>query len=114
MAVVVVVVVVVVSVIMGLIGRHGMVVFMPVVPQLGFVEQKEKDQPHQQRHEQIMRTGLALECLRQQVHEGGGQQGPRRQAEHVLGVARQHAKAQQRRQPHAANTGGQGSHQNCY
>jgi hypothetical protein len=81
-----------------------MVVLMPVVPELGFVEQKEEDQPNQQGQEQIVRTGLALKGLGQQVHKGRGQQRPSRQTEHVLGVARQNTKAQQGCKPHAADS----------
>ena len=36
---------------------------MPVVPQLGFVEQKEKHQSCQQGSKQIMRAGLAFKRL---------------------------------------------------
>ena len=85
------------------------VVFMAVVPQLGLVHQEKKHQTTQQGHEQIGRPNLAFKGLRQQVHEGGGQQGPGGQAQHVLGVAGQGAKNQQSRQPHAANAGNQGA-----
>ena len=85
-----------------------------VVPQLGFVEQEEKHQAGQQQRKQLLRTGLAFERLGQQVHERGGQQSTRRQAQHVLGVARQNAEAQQRRQPDAAHTSRDGACQNCY
>jgi flagellar biosynthesis/type III secretory pathway M-ring protein FliF/YscJ len=90
------------------------VVLMPVVPQLGLVQQEEKHQADEQRHEQIFGPGLALKRFRQQVHEGRGQQSARRQAEHVLRVARQNAKTERCRQPDAANAGGQGPNDNCY
>ena len=83
-------------------------VLMSVLPQLGLVEQKEKNQPDQQSGKQVVGAGLAFEGFGQQVHEGGGQQRTGGQAEHALGVARQHAKAEQRRQPHAAAASGQG------
>jgi hypothetical protein len=79
-------------------GRHLVVVFVPVVPQLGLVQQEEEHQPHQQGEEQVVRAGLALERLGQQVQEGGGQQGACGQAQHVLGVARQCAKSSGPRQ----------------
>ena len=91
-----------------------MVVLMPVVPQLGFVEQKKENQPDQQGHEQLMRPDLAFKRFGQQMHEGRGQQGTGRQTEHVLRVTRQHTKAQRRRQPDAANASKQGSQHNCY
>jgi hypothetical protein len=84
----------------------AVVMLVPVVPQLGFVEQKEKNQPNQQSHEQIVRTGLALKGFGQQMHKGCGQQRACCQTEHVLGVAGQNTKAQQSRQPHTANAGG--------
>ena len=70
------------------------VVLMAVVPELRLVEQKKEHQTGQQRHEQVLRAGLALEGLWQQVHECGGQQRTGGQAQHMLGVARQHAKTQ--------------------
>ena len=91
-----------------------MVVFMPVVPQLGFVQQEEEHQANEQRHEQVLRAGLRLKRFRQKMHEGGGQQCAGRQAEHVLGGTCQHAEAQKRGQPHAADAGGQGSQKNRY
>ena len=38
-------------------------VLMPVVPEFGFVEQKEKHQTEQQGQEQLVRTGLTFEGL---------------------------------------------------
>jgi hypothetical protein len=93
---------------------HRVVVFVPVVPELGLVEQKEENQPHQQRQKQVMGTGLALKRFGQQVHEGRGHQGTSGQAEHVLGVAGQCAKAQGCSHPHGANAGHQGSDDDCY
>ena len=75
-------------------GFTAMVMLMPVVPQLRLVQQEEEHQPDQQSHEQIFGTRLTLERLRQQMHECSGQQSACRQAQHVLGVTRQHAKAQ--------------------
>ena len=97
----VVVVVVVATVPMSMAVFPAM--FMAVVPQLGLVEQEEKHQPAEQRGEQIIGAGLAFKRLGQQVHEGCGQQRASRQAQHVLGVACQHAKAEQRGQPDAAD-----------
>ena len=116
MAMVVMVVVILVTMpVLGLFAprcrQRGVVVLMPVVPQLGFVEQKEKHQAAQQHGKQLVRARLALERLGQQVHERGGHQGAGRQAEHVLRVAPQHGKAQGRSEPHAADAGGNGSDQ---
>ena len=91
-------------------ARRGLVVvFMPVMPQLGLVQQEEEHQADQQREKQVVRAGLALERLRQQVQEGGGQQGTGRHAEHVLGESRQNAETQGGCDPHAADAGGQGA-----
>lgn len=57
-----------------------MVVFVPVVPQLGFVEQEEKNQAAKQHGKKMVRVGLAFKRLRQQMHKSGCQQSPRRQA----------------------------------
>ena len=85
--------------------RIGLVVFVAVVPKLCLVEQKKEHQAGQQQCKQLLRTGLALERLGQQVHERGGQQGARCQAQHVLGVAGEHCKAEQGGQPDTAHTG---------
>ena len=90
-------------------GVGVVVVLMPVVPELGLVEQKEKHQAHQQRGKQVVGIDMAFKRLGQQVHEGGGQQGACRQAEQAL---RPHTGAaplephphQQRCQPDAADT----------
>ncbi len=87
-------------------------VFMPVVPELGLVEQKEKQQTHQQSQEQLVRPGLALEGFGQEVQKRGRHQGPGGQAEHVLGIAAQDAKTQPSRHPDAANARHQSAHQN--
>ncbi len=94
--------------------RAVVVMLVSVVPELRLVKQKEEDQPRQQRHEQAMRPNAAFKCLGQQVHERGGQQRARRKAEHMLRVTRQHAKAEQCRQPYAADPGGQRSNQYRY
>jgi len=86
---------------------------MAVMPQLGFVEQEEKDQSDQQRGKQLLGAGLAFKGLGQKVKESRGQQRSGSQAEHVLGVAGEQTKAEHSRQPDAADAGGHGSHQNC-
>ena len=88
----------------------GIVVLVTVMPQFGLVEQKEKHQPHKQRGKQMIGADMAFKGFGQQVHESRSQERARRQAEHVLRVARQHAKAEYRRQPDAANAGDHGSH----
>ena len=82
-------------------------VLMAVVPQLGLVEQEEKHQPDQQAGKQRLNTGLAFKSLGQQVHESRRQQSAGGQAEHVLGVTGQYAKAQKRCKPDATNAGDQ-------
>ena len=84
------------------------VVFVPVVPQLGFVEQEEKHQATQQNGKKMVRVGLAFKRLRQQMHKGGCQQSPRSQAQKML---RPHTRAAVHAQthqhvcnPHAADT----------
>jgi hypothetical protein len=47
----------------------AMAMLVPVVPEFGFVEQKEKHQAHQQGQKQLVRPGLALEGFRQQMQE---------------------------------------------
>ena len=88
--------------------------FMSVMPQLSFVEQKEKHQASQQCGKQIVGAGLTFKSLRQQVHEGRGQQGARSKAQHMLGIFSQNAKAEYRRQPDATDTSSQGTQNNCY
>ncbi|MNT41137.1 hypothetical protein D3C72_1774900 [compost metagenome] len=109
------------SMVVSLHGRHGLgvAVFMPVVPQLGLVEQEEEHHAHQQGGKQVVGAGLAFKRLGQQVHKGRGQQGARRQAQQVLGAyaARPPAQAQTHQQcgqPDAANTGGQSGQDDCY
>jgi len=46
---------------------HAGVVLMPVVPQLGLVEQKEKDQPAQNRQKQRLRRHTAFKRFGQQM-----------------------------------------------
>ena len=50
-------------------GVRCMVVFVSVVPELGLVQQEKEHQADQQRREQSLGAGLALERLGQQVHE---------------------------------------------
>jgi hypothetical protein len=89
-----------------------MVVFMPVVPELGFVEQKEKHQAQKQGHEQGMWADIALESLGHQVQKRRGQQSACGQAEHVLGVTAEHPETEPSGQPNAANACRQSSQQN--
>jgi len=96
---------------MGVIGQR-LVVFMTVVPQLRFVEQKEKHQAHQKHREQIVGTGLTLKRLGHEVHKSRGQERACGQAQHVLGVTREQRKAQKRRHPHTAHARDHGSQQN--
>ncbi len=91
----------------------SVVVLMAVVPQLGFVEQKEKNQPHQQRQKQLMGTGFAFESFGQQMQKRGGHQGTGGHAQHVLGIATEDAKTQPSRHPDTANACHQCAHQNC-
>jgi hypothetical protein len=91
----------------------SVVVLMAVVPQLGFVEQKEKHQPHQQRQKQLMGTGFAFESFGQQMQKRGGHQGTGGHAQHVLGIATEDAKTQPSRHPDTANACHQSAYQNC-
>ncbi len=90
-----------------------MVVFMSVVPQLCLGQQEKEHHANQQRHEQIVRAGFAVEGLRQQVHERRGQQSAGSQTQQTLlrAVTLVFAKAHLQRQvshPHASNPGSQG------
>jgi hypothetical protein len=67
--------------------------FVPVVPKLGFVEQKEKHQTQQQRHKQLLGWRRTFKGLGKQVQKSSAQQGSGCQAQHVLGVAGQQTKA---------------------
>jgi hypothetical protein len=91
----------------------SMAMLMPVVPQFGLVEQKEKHQTQQQGHEQGVGPGFAFKGFGQKVQKRCGQQGSRSQTEHVLGVATENAKTQPSGQPNAADAGQQSPHQNC-
>ena len=117
MAVVMGVIVVCMDVAVG--GGLCVAVLMPVVPQLGLVQQEEKHHTHQQGGKQVVGARLALERLGQQMHEGRGQQGARRQAQQVLGAHAVGAPAQaqphqQCGQPHAANARSQRGQDDCY
>jgi ammonia channel protein AmtB len=46
-------------------SRRTMVMLVAVVPELRFVQEKEKNQTDEQHHEQVMGTGLALERFRE-------------------------------------------------
>ena len=100
-------------------GVAAVMVLVPVVPQLGLVEQEEEHHAEQQHREQQRGLDAAFEGLGQQVHEGGGEQRARRQAQQVLRIhaarAAAHAHAQQqRREPHAADAGDQGRQDDHY
>ena len=111
MAMVCIVVVMAVHRIVGL----NLVVFMSVVPQLGFVEQKEKHQPHQQDSKQGLGRHASrhrlLERLWQQTHKGCGKQSAGRQAQQMLGKPREQGISQQSSQPHTADASDQGTDQ---
>lgn len=62
----------------------AVVVLVPVVPEFGLVQQEEEHQADQQRAEQPLGVGAALQGFRQQVHEGGREQGARGEAQEVL------------------------------
>jgi len=58
--------------------RHrAVVVLVAVVPELGFVQEEEKDQPDQKHQKQITGAGLAFKRFGQQMHEGGSRARPR-------------------------------------
>ena len=99
--------------------RMAMVVLMPVVPQLRFIQQKEEHQAHQQGCKQAIGTRLAFESLGQEVHEGGGQKCSGSQAQEVLCpdrgaiAAGAHTQAhQERSEPDAADAGAEGGDNN--
>ena len=91
---------------------RAVVMLMPVVPQLGLVEQEKEHHPHQQGHEQAVRADVGLKRLRQQVHEGRGQQSTGGQTQQMLGVARQQGIGQHGRQQHTAQARCQRAHPN--
>jgi hypothetical protein len=66
---------------------------MTVVPEFGFVEQKEKHQAHEQNREQgfglQIRLNGQLKGLREQTHEGRGEQRASGQTQKVLGETAQ-------------------------
>jgi hypothetical protein len=85
---------------------------MAVVPQLGLVEQEEEDQPEQQHAEQQAGLDPALEGLRQQMHESGGQQRAGGEAQQMLRIhaaaSALHTHAQQERgDPDTSDAGDQ-------
>lgn len=92
--------------------RMPMRMLMPVVPQLSLVEQKEKHHTQEQGEKQLLRRRARFKRFWQQVHERRCQQGPGCQAQHVLGVARQQAIGQHRRDQHAAQAARQRSQHN--
>ena len=80
-------------------------VLMTVVVQLGFIENKKEHHTAQQQREQVIRRNACLQGLRQQLQQCRSQQGTGGEAQHVLGQASHDAKAQQGRNPYAANPG---------
>src|SRR5687767_1992382 len=64
--------------------RVALVMLMAVVPQLGFVQQKEEHDANQQGREQLLGARLALEGLGKQMHEGSGQKRTGCEAQQVL------------------------------
>jgi len=102
-----VIVIVIVIVIMPM----SMSMLVSVVPQLGLVEQKEKNQTHQQSQKEFVWAHATFKSLWQQMQERRGHQSPGGQTQHVLGVAAQNTKAQPSCHPNAANAGYQSAHQ---
>ena len=92
--------------------RIAMVMFMTMVPQLCFVEQKEKQQAHQQRNKQVVWLDACIKGFRQKMQKGSGQQCTCSQTEHVLRVATQYTKAEPGGKPDTANACSQGPQQN--
>ena len=84
--------------------RLVMVMLMAVVPQLGFVEQKEKHQADQQGGEQGLRRNVRFKSLGQQMHESRGQQSTCSQTEQMLREPTQERPGQQRCQQDTAHT----------
>jgi hypothetical protein len=89
-----------------------MTVLVPVVPQLGLVEQEEKHQAYEQGQKELMWAHATFKSLRQQMQERRGHQSPGGQTQHVLGVAAQNTKAQPSRHPNTANARHQSAQQN--
>jgi hypothetical protein len=89
-----------------------MTVLVPVVPQLGLVEQKEKHQAQEQSQKELVGAHATFKSLGQQMQERRGHQGPGGQTQHVLGVAAQNTKAQPSRHPNTANARHQSAYQN--
>jgi hypothetical protein len=87
--------------IMGMV--FTMMVLMTMVPKLGLVEQKEEQQSNQQGDKKIVRLDATFKGLRQQMQKRSCQQSASRQAEHVLCVATDNAKAEPSSQPNTAN-----------
>jgi hypothetical protein len=90
----------------------AVVMLVAVVPEFGFVEQKEKQQTKQQGHEQVVGFYAGFKGFRQEMQKSCGQQGTCSQAQHVLGIATHNAKAKPGCQPNTSNTSGQGAYQN--
>jgi hypothetical protein len=91
----------------------AMMMFVPVMPEFGLVQQEEEDQPEQQYAEQHAGLDPAFEGFRQQVHEGSGQERTRRQAQQMLRIhtafAISHTHAQQKgSDPDTSDAGDQG------
>jgi hypothetical protein len=90
----------------------AVVVLMPVVPKLCFVEQKEEQQTEQQGHKQVVRFYTRFKGFRQKMQKSCGQQCACSQAQHVLCITTHNAKAKPSRQPNTSNTSGQSAQQN--
>ena len=71
-------------------------VVVAVAIELGLLEQEEEQQAGQQRREQALRAGLAVERLGQDVEQRGAEQHAGRQADEVVHHPRQHADRQAR------------------
>jgi hypothetical protein len=96
----------------GVTRRSGLMVLVTVVPQLCLVKQKEEHHATEQHAKELMRAGLTLKGLGQKMQKRCAHERAGRQTEHVLGVARQHGKAQGCSKPHAAHPCSDGTDQN--
>jgi hypothetical protein len=91
---------------------------MAVVPKLHLVEQEEHHEPAQQHGKQGRRFGAALKGLRQQMHEGRGEQSARCQAQQIPTICHKFLAARGEPQdgsgkPHTANASHEGGDQDA-
>lgn len=94
----------IVTMLMSIMGMvFTMMVLMTMVPKLGLVEQKEEQQSDQQGDKKIVWLDATFKGLWQQMQKRGCQQSASRQAEHVLCVTTDNAKAEPSGQPNTAN-----------